>query len=92
MPRNEQISFEPSGLEPPTVVHYSQPQLLLNESAKRDGSELVKGRRSNARLAEFGEVVHFKIPNTKRTPGKFEDLLDEGLWLGFEMWSGEHLM
>ena len=37
MPRNEQISFEPSGFEPPTVVHYSQPQLLLNEPAKRDG-------------------------------------------------------
>ena len=52
----------------------------------------MKGRRSNARLAEFGEVVHSMIPNTKLTPGKFEDLWDEGLWLGFDMRSGEHLI
>ena len=29
----------------------------------RTSFELMRGRRSNARLAEFGEVVHFKIPN-----------------------------
>ena len=59
--------------------------LSINES-------LVTKTCSNARLAEFGEVIHFKIPNTKLTPGTFEDLWDKGLWLGFDMRSGEHLI
>ena len=44
------------------------------------------------RNVEFEEVVHFKIPNTKLMPGKFEDRWDEGLWLGFDMRSGENLI
>ena len=39
---------------------------------------------------EFGKAVHFKIPSTKLMPGKFEDRWDEGLWLGFDMRSGEN--
>ena len=31
----------------------------------RTSFEMMKGRRSNGKLAEFGEVMHFKIPHTK---------------------------
>ena len=58
----------------------------------RTSYELMKGRRSNALLAEFGEVVHFKIPKTQHMPGKFEDVWSEGLWLGFNMRSAEHFI
>ena len=36
--------------------------------------------------------MHFKIPNTKRMPGTFEDRWDEGLWLDFDMRSEENLI
>ena len=36
--------------------------------------------------------LHFKIPNTKLTPGTLEDVRDEGLWLGFNMRSVEHFI
>ena len=55
----------------------------------RTSFQLMKGRRSNAKLVEFGEVVHFKIPKTNLMPGKFEDQWDEGLWVGFDMRSCE---
>ena len=58
----------------------------------RTAYELMKGRRSNAQLAEFGEVVHFKIPKTQLTPGKFEDVWADGVWLGFSMRSAEHFI
>ena len=54
--------------------------------------QMMKGRRPNSKLAEFAEVVHFKIPNTKLTPGKYEDLWKDGLWLGCDARSGENLI
>ena len=56
----------------------------------RTSFELMKGRRSNGRLAEFGEIMHFKIPHTKLNPGKFEDQWSEGVWLGVDLRSGEN--
>ena len=53
---------------------------------------MMKGRRSNGKLAEFGEVMHFKIPHTKLTPGTIEDLWDEGIWLGVDLRSGENFI
>ena len=50
----------------------------------------MKGRRSNARLAEFGETVHSLIPRTKDMPGKFEERWEDGIWLGCDVRSGEH--
>ena len=35
--------------------------------------QLIKGRRGNTKMYEFGEAVWFKIPKTKRPPGKFEE-------------------
>ena len=58
----------------------------------RTAFQLMKGRRSNGRLAEFGEVVHFLIPKAKDLPGKFEDRWSKGVWVGCDMWSGEHLI
>ena len=52
----------------------------------------MKGRRSNAKLAEFGEIVHFKIPKTNSMPGKFEDVWEDGVWIGCDMRSGENLI
>ena len=58
----------------------------------RTSFEMMKGRRSNGKLAEFGEVMHLKIPHTKITPGKHEDLWDEGIWLGVDLRSGENFI
>ena len=54
--------------------------------------EMMKGRRTNSRVAEFGEIVMFKIPKTKLNPGKFEDQWDAGVYLGFDMRSTESLI
>ena len=52
----------------------------------------IKCRQPISKIAEFGEVVHFKIPKTQAMPGKYEDRWSEGLWLGFEMRTAEHLV
>ena len=39
----------------------------------RTALQMMKGRRPNGKLAEFGELVHFLIPKTKDMLGKFED-------------------
>ena len=52
----------------------------------------MKGRRTTAKLVPFGERVLFKIPKTKHMPGDFEDRWEAGIWLGFMMRSGEHLV
>ena len=52
----------------------------------------IRGRNPVSKIAEFGETVHFKIPKTQSMPGKYEDRLGEGLWLGFEMRTAEHLV
>ena len=43
-------------------------------------------------MAEFGEVVMFRIPHTKLSPGKIEEHWDEGVYLGFDMRSCESLI
>ena len=58
----------------------------------RTAMQKIKGRNPISKIAEFGEVVHFKIPKTQLTPGKFEDWWSDGLWLGFEMRTAEHLI
>ena len=58
----------------------------------RTAFQIMKGRRSNGKLPEFGEIVHFMIPKTKDMPGKFEDRWSEGVWLGCDMRSGEDLV
>ena len=58
----------------------------------RTAYQMMKGRRSNAKLVPFGEVVLFKIPKTQHKVGDFEDRWERGVWLGFIMRSGEHLV
>ena len=58
----------------------------------RTSYQMMKGRKSNSKMAEFCEVVHFRIPKTPLMPGKFEDLWCEGVWLGFDMRSGEYMI
>ena len=52
----------------------------------------MKGRRSNAKMAEFEEVVHFITSKTNSMPGKFEDVWEDAIWMGCDMRSGEHLV
>ena len=58
----------------------------------RTSYQLMKGRRSNAKLVPFGETVLFKIPKTQYKIGSFEDRWERGIWVGFVMRSGEHLI
>ena len=58
----------------------------------RTAYQLMKGRRSNAKVIPFGETVLFKIPKTAHKVGEFEDRWERGIWLGFIMRSGEHLV
>ena len=58
----------------------------------RTAFQMMKGRRSNAKLVPFGEAVLFKIPKTQRKVGDFEDRWEMGVWVGFMMRSGEHLV
>ena len=53
--------------------------------------EMIRGRKTNAPIAAFGEVIMFKIPKTKLNLGKFEDYWDVGVDLGFDMRSLETL-
>ena len=36
--------------------------------------------------------MYCKIPKTNLKPGKFEDRWDEGVWLGFDMRTGEYMI
>lgn len=58
----------------------------------RTSYQLMKGRRASGKILEFRESIQFKIPKTKIMPGKFEDRWDEGIYLGFDMRSGENLV
>lgn len=58
----------------------------------RTSLEMIKGRRTNAPIAEFGEHILFKIPKTKLNPGKFDDQWSSGTYLGFDMRSMETLV
>ena len=54
--------------------------------------QMMKGRRTHAKLACFVEIVYFKIPKTKLNPGTFEDRWDEGVWLGLDMRTAEYMI
>ena len=54
--------------------------------------QVMKGRRSTAKLVPFGECVLLKIPKTNHKVGDFEDRWEAGIWVGFMMRSGEHLV
>ena len=54
--------------------------------------QLIKGRRSNVRLIEFGEAVLFRIPNTKFMPGKVEPKWEDGVYIGFNIRTGVDLI
>ena len=54
--------------------------------------QMIKGRRSNVHLKEFGEAVYFRIPETKNLPGKFEPRWEEGVYVGFNIRTGEDLV
>ena len=58
----------------------------------RKAHQLMKGRRSNGKFLPFGETVLFKIPKGQQKIGDFEDRWEKGVWLGFVMRSGEHLV
>ena len=58
----------------------------------RTAYQIMKGRRSTAKLVPFAEAVLFKTPKTKQMPGDFEDRWETGVWVGFVMRSGEHLV
>ena len=58
----------------------------------RTAYQLIKGRRSNVRMKEFGEAVWFRIPQTKTMPGKFEPRWEDGVYLGFNIRTGEDLV
>ena len=55
----------------------------------RTSLEMIKGRKSNAQITEFGETVLFKIRKTRLNPGKSEDQWDTGIYLGYDMKSME---
>ena len=58
----------------------------------RTSLEIMKGRKSNVQITEFGEVVMFKIPKTKLTPGKFEAHWSSGVYMGFDMRTMESVL
>ncbi len=58
----------------------------------RTAYQLMKGRRSNAKLVPFAETVLFKVPHTQHKVGDFENRWEQGVWLGFVTRSGEHLV
>ncbi|MBN71658.1 MAG: hypothetical protein CME32_20555 [Gimesia sp.] len=58
----------------------------------RTAFQMMKGRRGTAKMVPFGETVLFKIPKTGQNPGSFEDRWEQGIWVGFVIRSGEHLV
>ena len=69
--------------------------IITRQRIRDDGRtayQKMKGRRSNAKLVNFGEAVLFKIPHTQHMPGKFEDKWELGNWVGFVMRTGAHLV
>jgi hypothetical protein len=68
---------------------------ITSSRVREDGRtayQLMKGRRSNAKLVPFCETVLFKIPKTQHKIGDFENRWERGVWVGFIMRSGEHLV
>lgn len=53
---------------------------------------MIKGRRTNAKCVPFGEVVFLNIPKTKYSVGDFQDRWQQGIWVGYVMRAGEHIV
>ena len=49
-------------------------------------------RRTTAKLVPFGEAVLFKIPKMQHDTGNFRDRWQLGVWLGFILRTGEHVV
>ena len=78
----------------PWLVRHAA-HLITASRVREDGRtafQNMKGRRSSAKLVPFGETVLFKIPKTAKRVGAFEDRWETGIWVGFVMRSGEHLV
>ena len=41
---------------------------------------------------QVGETAMFKVPETRRRIGDFEDRFEEGVWLGMTAQSGENIV
>ena len=54
--------------------------------------QLMKGFKGIMPIGEFGECVHFRQPKAIEVLGKYEDRWQEGVYLGFDMRSGEYLV
>ena len=54
--------------------------------------QLMKGYKGVMPIGEFGECVHFRQPKAIETVGKYEDRWQGGVYLGFDMRSGEYIV
>ena len=52
----------------------------------------MKGRTSLTELLPFGEHILFKIPKTGVAVVSFEDRFESGVWLGYSIRDGMHLV
>ena len=69
--------------------------LITRSRIREDGRtayQLIKGRRTTAKLVPFGETILFKIPKTQHDAGDFQDRWQQGVWVGFVMRTGEHVV
>ena len=53
--------------------------------------EKMKGYRGVMPVGEFGEVVHFRLPNATASGG-YIDRYEDGVWLGYDLRSGENII
>ena len=58
----------------------------------RTAYQLIKGRRTTAKLVPFGEIVLMKIPKTQHGVGDFQDRWQQGILVGYVMRTGEHVV
>ena len=88
----EKVSLEDPVV--PWLLRHARHVLAISRVRKngRTAYQTMKGRRSSAKFVNFAETVMFKIPKTQHRVGEFEDRWDEGVWVGFLMRSGEHLV
>ena len=93
--RFEQSYWESVGLDhkmlPFLVRHCAW--LITHFQVKSDGKtprERLRGRPYQGLVAEFAEVVHFRIPREAADMPKLDDRCNLGLWLGKSLASDEH--
>ena len=88
------VKIHVTGPVVPWLVRHAA-HTITSSRIREDGRtayQLMKGRRSNVRLVPFCETVLFKTPKTQHKLGDFENRWERGVWLGFVMRSGEHLV